>query len=300
MSDSGLEAVESSIEIREETFPSLLHNTSSSAPKPAGFSQTVLQFLHESACLQQEISRLSQPELPSVSSLEASQEVDWTEVSTLAREGDYVDIDFGKMQKSDWIEVFQDLLRQGRLYRGEIKDLKTELAAAKDTAGAKSSAADLLATQLHAANKEIQSLHSLVASLQDRLRVSAQQTQENSWRNKLEGLIERLIEENVQLHAAVRVQSSVLPALEAIFHVSGSEEVLKVAESAAQVLKTLPLVQRYVHKTIHILLGKAPDQLSRAGLKAALERLKELKRCATDHQVTLKPSASPNSPAASS
>lgn len=293
MSDSSLEAVESSIDIREEAFPSLLQNTSSSAPRPAGFSQTVLQFLQESACLEQEISLLSQAELPSVSSLEASQEVDWSEVSTLAREGDYADIDFGKMQKSDWIEVFQDLLRQGRLYRGEIKDLKRELAAVKDTAGAKSSAADTLATQLQAANKEIQSLHSLVASLQDRLRVSTQQTQENSWRNKLEGLIERLIEENVQLHAAVRVQSSVLPSLEDIFHVSGSEEVLKVAESAAQVLKTLPLVQQYVHKTIRILLGKTPEQLSRAGLKTALERLKELKRYATDHQVTLKPLASP-------
>ena len=287
MSESSL-AAESSIEVREDSFPNLLQNTSSSAPKQSGFSQTVLQFLHESMCLQQEISRISQAELPSVPSLEASQEVDWTEVSTLARDGDCAEMDFGRMEKSDWIEVFQDLLRQGRLYRREIQDLKAELETAKDTAKAKSSTVDLLTSQLQAATKEVQSLHRLVTSLQDQVRSAAVQTQESSWRDRLEGLIGRLIEENVQLQAAVRVQASTLPALEAIFHVSGNEEVVKVAQSAAEVLKTLPTVQRYVHKTLQILLGKAPIHLDKAGLKTALQRLKDLKR-SDPRQVTQKP-----------
>lgn len=277
MSESGLEA-ESSIEIREDTFPNLLQNTSSSAPKPGGFSQTVLQFLHDSISLQQEISQISQAELPSVPSLEDSQEVDWTEVSTLARDGDYAEMDFGRMEKSDWIEVFQDLLRQGRLYRREIQDLKAELKTTKDIAAVKSSAVDLLTPQLQAATQEVQSLHDLVASLQDQVRYAAVHTQESCWRDRLEALIGRLIEENVHLQAAVRVQSSILPALEAIFHVSGSDEVVKVAQNAAEVLKTLPTVQRYVHKTLRILLGKIPCHLDKAGLKTALERLKDLKR----------------------
>ena len=236
-------------------------NSGDSCMQSQGFSLTAKQFLLDSEAVQQEISIISQ-EIPLIESLENSQ-----------NEGFEANCEFSGMEKEDLIEIIQDLQRENRLKKSEIDDLCKKLTEKEEEIKEKEQEMRILTEKLQQNSQEIQFFRFNISNLEEKLKISTFYSENTGKKDRLEAIIDRLILENATLHS----QSTIFPVLESIFSVKGPEEVLKVAESAAKVLKFSPKIQRFVHKSLFILLGKSSSELQSSDLKSGLSALKALK-----------------------